>query len=288
MNADRCAGRRPGFTLIEVLIALAITAVIGAAVTSVFITQTRFYNRQEQVAAARGVSRGAMNILTSELRMIERVNGVVAASADSIVLRVPYVFGLSCGPAALGTRLALRYLPTDTVVLRRDTVFSGHAWSAANGAYTYINNNIGLPVLDDGGAVCDAAGVAAIPGGGTLTVPMVAPGNAGVGRPVFLYQTVTYRFANSAQVPGRRALWRRTHRNNRNEELVAPFAPTARFRFFINDAATAVDNPPAADDLDELTGIRITMDGLSEWRSADGTHEHVPLATSVFFRNRLD
>jgi prepilin-type N-terminal cleavage/methylation domain-containing protein len=276
---------RPGFTLVEVLVALTITAVIGAAVTSVFATQTRFYDRQEKVSSARGVSRAATNILTSELRMLERVQGVQAATADRLELFVPYVMGVACG--ASGGSLVVRYLPTDTVVLRRDTVFSGHAWMNSSGSYTYINNNTIVPQLNTGASVCSAAGIRDIPGGGTLAIAMGTPGAVPVATPVFLYQRVTYEFKNSAAFPGRRALWRRTDRNGRDDELVAPFASTARFRFYVNDSATPIDSPPAAANLDQLTGIQIIMDGLSERPDADGTHQSVPLSTSVFFKNRL-
>jgi prepilin-type N-terminal cleavage/methylation domain-containing protein len=276
---------RAGFTLVEVMIALVLTGIIGAAVTSVFITQSRFYDRQEKVSSARGVSRAAMNILTSELRMVERVQGVRSASADRIELLVPYAMGVACGTS--GGSLVVRYLPTDTVVLRRDTVFSGLAWMGADNVYTYVNSNTTLPVLDAGGSVCTGATIRAIPGGGTLTVAMTGAASVPVATPVFLYQRVTYEFRESRAFPGRRALWRRSERTGRDEELVAPFADTARFRFFINDAAAPVDNPPASANLNQLTGIQIIMDGLSERPDSDGTRQSVPLSTSVFFKNRL-
>jgi prepilin-type N-terminal cleavage/methylation domain-containing protein len=276
---------RAGFTLVEVMIALVLTGIIGAAVTSVFITQSRFYDRQEKVSSARGVSRAAMNILTSELRMVERVQGVRSASADRIELLVPYAMGVACGTS--GGSLVVRYLPTDTVVLRRDTVFSGLAWMGADNVYTYVNSNTTLPVLDAGGSVCTGATIRAIPGGGTLTVAMTGAASVPVATPVFLYQRVTYEFRESQAFPGRRALWRRSERTGRDEELVAPFADTARFRFFINDAAAPVDNPPASANLNQLTGIQIIMDGLSERPDPDGTRQSVPLSTSVFFKNRL-
>lgn len=276
---------QPGFTLVEVMIALVITGVIGAAVTSMFLTQARFYDRQEKVQSARGVSRAAMNILTSELRMVERINGVVEATPNRLVLRVPYVMGLSCGVSA--GSLVVRYMPTDTLVLRRDSVFSGHAWLGTDSVYNYIDNAGIMPNLDSGAGVCTTAGVGNIPGGGTLTVAMANSNLVPVPTPVILYQRITYEFRNSAAVPGRRALWRKTDRNGRDEELVAPFASTARFRFYVNDSPTPVDTPPATANLHHLTGIQVIMDGLSERPDANGTHMAVPLSTSIFFRNRL-
>lgn len=284
-SGHAAASRRPGFTLVEVMIALVITGVIGAAVTSVFLTQAQFYDRQEKVQSARGVSRAAMNILTSELRMVERVNGVVEATPNRVVLRVPYVMGVACGVS--GSSLVVRYMPTDTLVLRRDTVFSGHAWLGTDSVYNYIDNASIMPTLDSGAGVCTTASISNIPGGGTLTVAMANANLVPVPTPVMLYQRVTYEFRNSAAVPGRRALWRKTDRNGRDEELVAPFANTARFRFYVNDAPTPVDSPPVTGSLNQLTGVQIIMDGLSERPNANGTHMTVPLSTSIFFRNRL-
>jgi prepilin-type N-terminal cleavage/methylation domain-containing protein len=276
---------RPGFTLAEVLIALVLTGIIGAAVTSVFITQAAFYDRQDKISSARGVSRGAMNVLLSELRMLEQVQGVDSATSSRLVLRVPYIMGVTCGMAS---GLVIRYIPTDTIVLN-ENVYSGYAWrNPADGVYQYRDISNAAPTKDAGAATCTSAGVADIPNGGTLRVHAggetdpVEPG-----LPVFLYMRVVYEFRNSAEVPGQRALWRRTVRNNRDEELVAPFSPHARFRFYIDDSAEAVDDPPTTAQLHRLTGIEIVLDGLSERPSPDGTRAVVPYSTSIFFKNRL-
>jgi prepilin-type N-terminal cleavage/methylation domain-containing protein len=280
---------RAGFTLVEVIIALVITGVLGAAITSVFITQTTFYDRQEKVGSARGVSRGAMNLLTSELRMVERDSGVVEATANRLVLRVPFAMGVACG--GTGTALSMRYLPTDDIVLNAmsvsaTNVYSGHAWRGTDGRYRYTDSNTTTPML--GGvtadAVCTASGVRQIPGGGTLTLVTPSVAAVPIGAPVLLYQRVVYEFKNSAAVPGRRGLYRTTQRNNDEQELVAPFTNGARFNFYINDATAAASAPPTQ--LGQLTGVEIVLDGLSERPDRDGSHQAVPLSTSIFFRNR--
>src|SRR5690606_29287486 len=87
---------RAGFTLAEVLIALTLTAIIGAAVTGVFVSQSRFFDHQEKVGAAREVSRGALNIMMSEMRMLHQDSAIVSATDRRITLRVPYAFGFVC------------------------------------------------------------------------------------------------------------------------------------------------------------------------------------------------
>jgi prepilin-type N-terminal cleavage/methylation domain-containing protein len=290
LNAPAPLRNRGGFTLTEVMIALVMTGVIGGAVTSVFITQARFYDRQEKVDFARGVSRAGVNILMSELRMIDRDNGVVEASPTRLVLRVPYVLGVSCGGS--GTVMSLRYAPTDPVVLA-DTenggVYSGFARLTDDGTWQYhdnTNSNV-LPNLGAGVSVCTASvdTVRDIPGGGTM---QLATPNAGAvaprARPVMLYQRITYEFKASSAVPGRIGLFRRIERKGLDEELVAPFTANARFRFFINDSVSASVDPPS--NLSQLTGIQLLLESASERPDRDGTYATVPHTTSVFFKNR--
>jgi prepilin-type N-terminal cleavage/methylation domain-containing protein len=290
LSTARAVAARPGFTIAEVLIALTITGIIGAAVTSVFITQTRFYDRQEKTDFARGVSRSAMNILTSELRMIERDSGVVAADSTSITLRVPYVLGISCGGS--GTTMSLRYLPTDTVVLRQDTVYSGYARMTDTGRYRYhdiSSSSTITPNLGAGASVCITATdtVRAVTDGGTMQLTVPTNGDiAPIGFPVMLYRKVKYEFKASVAVPGSVGLWRTVERNGSSEELLAPFSGASRFRFFVNDGVAAVAAAPAS--LRTLTGIEVTMEGISERPDANGTYPKIPVTTSIFFKNRVD
>jgi prepilin-type N-terminal cleavage/methylation domain-containing protein len=101
MRRPRLAGGRAGFTLIEMLVALTLTAIIGAAITALFVGQERAFDTQTKLQSAREVSRGARNLITSELRMLERDSGVVSAAADELVLRVPAPVGAGLGRAAV-------------------------------------------------------------------------------------------------------------------------------------------------------------------------------------------
>lgn len=282
---------RAGFTLVEVLIALTLTAVLGAAFMGAFVSQSRFFDHQEKVGAARDVSRGALNIMMSELRMIELSGGIVPTPTnDEIELRVPYVFGMTCGTAS--SVLTISTLPADLSGIG-NMVFSGYAYRAASGAYTYVESPVTATVLGSAGAtLCSTAGI--VPGSGV--VPAVGPFDAGqvltvplgagvlsVGTPVFLYRRVKYEFAPSGVVAGR-ALYRHVDGELNPEELIAPFAATARFRFFDSDAAAAQDAVPAT--LSNITGIEIVLDAMSERPNSDGTHQEVPLTTAVHFRNR--
>ena len=274
---------RAGFTLAEVLIALVLTAVIGAAVTGAFVSQSRFFDQQEKVSFARGVSRGAINILMSELRMVERTGGIPTATVPTnkrLTVRVPYAMGIVCD-ATLS--LTILRLPADPYMVS-SAGFSGYAWRGTTGAYTYVEG--GVAPVGGVSTLCTAASINTSGFVSTAVLQLTPTASARIGAPVFLYQLITYEFKASTSVPGRTALWRRTHATNVDEELVAPFDTTAKFRFYVNDAATAQNAVPTP--VSSITGIELTLDGLSERPDNDGTYRKVPLKTSVFFRNRTD
>jgi type IV pilus assembly protein PilW len=58
-----------GFTLVELMVTLAIGMVVMAAVTTTFISQTRFYSAQEQINEMEQNARGALDVITRELKM---------------------------------------------------------------------------------------------------------------------------------------------------------------------------------------------------------------------------
>lgn len=299
MNRTRLNGpmkaRRAGFTLVEVMIALVLTAVIGAAVTSVFVSQSRFYDEQQKITAARAVSRAATNMMLTELRAVETTNGVIAASADSFVVRVPYAMGIACGTNL--TTLHVSILPVDSVIYAQAT-FAGYAWqNLATSAYTY-EEALGTTITNIGGTSrCTS------PAGGNLPITTftgagergrvvglspVIGGTIPHASAVMLYQRVAYRFAPSAIVPGERGLWRQVQGSALGaEELAAPFDPTARFRYFVLNATTAQDAAPAS--LADIRGIELVLTGRSERPDAEGQYSRTtPLTTAIFFRNRLD
>ena len=112
-----------------------------------------------------------------------------------------------------------------------------------------------------------------------------------LGTPVFLYRRIRYEFKASTSVPGKLGLYRTVifpNGSESTEELVAPFAATARYRFFVvgsNDVAQ--DAPPAP--LSDLRGIELHLDGMSETIIPGAqSAESAPFTTAVFFKNRIN
>jgi type IV pilus assembly protein PilW len=64
-----CPNKESGFTLVELLIAMAITGIVLGAAINTFIAQRRSYTLQEQVTAMTQGTRAAMEMVTREVRM---------------------------------------------------------------------------------------------------------------------------------------------------------------------------------------------------------------------------
>ena len=271
---------RRGFTLVEIIVTMVIAVIIGVAFTRLMIHQSRFFDRQNTNRQARSVSRGALNVMMSELRMVAVPGGVLAAARDSIIVRVPFAFGVFCASSAAGSTFSLA--PMDSLAYAEGGV-RGYAWRDSTGNYTYQNANFTLApgLVSD----CGLVGINTLPRGKAVTVMPVIHASAVSGTAVFLFRTIEFKFRESAALPGRLALWRRNIGTNVSEELVAPFDSTAHFRFFVNGSAVAQDAPPAL--LANLRGLELRLAGASDRATLTTGHPATAeLQTAVFFMNR--
>jgi prepilin-type N-terminal cleavage/methylation domain-containing protein len=281
MTAFRRSNRRSGVSLVELLVAMTLLGIIGLSILRTFTSQARLTDLQAKRLEGRAVSRAPVNMLMSEARMVETGgNGVAAATASSVTLRVPVVMGLVCGTSGASTVLSL--MPVDSASYA-SVAISGHAWRQASGAYSY--NEANTTVSSGGAATCAAASITTVTGGTTVLVtPQMAA--ADIGAVAFLYQRVRYDFAASTAISGRIGLWRTLEKTGATEELAAPFDATSRFRYYRLDQDTVDTNTPT---LGEIRGIRIDLLGASERnRFGKSSPETSRLQTAVFFMNRLN
>ncbi|MDE3151883.1 MAG: prepilin-type N-terminal cleavage/methylation domain-containing protein [Gemmatimonadota bacterium] len=285
------SSRRAGFTLAEILIAVVIIAIIGAAFTRLIIAQSRFFAREYGARTARAVARSSMNLMLTDLRMVQDSGGVDSVSSDGRAIRVivPYAFGMACGNSSSATVVSL--LPTDTSALRL-AVYGGWAWrSASTGRYTIVTPS--APLTGDAVAAssdpdkCTESSQANIQ---TLTINGrsgqivdLKPSATGIAAydPVFLWQKVTYAFDTSASFPGLYGLYR-TVSGGSTEEIMAPFASTARFQFYVPGVDTSEATVPA---LSSIRGVDILLNSLSPKPSNDGVRVEKDIVTAVFFKN---
>lgn len=269
---------KTGFTLIELLVAMVVLTIVGAGLASLLTTQLRFQRIDDVMRDSRSAARSALNVLRSDMRMLEGEGAVVSASERDIVIRVPYSFGIVCASSSSQTDVSL--LPADTTAYDA-AGFSGWAWrSSGTGDWTYIETS--TTVAEPGSSTCDAESVEVLSGG---RVVRLEPGVSGLatGTPAMLFQRIRYRFDESDAFPGRDGLFRTVVATSEESELVAPFASTARFRFH-TDWDDAQDAVPS--DLSTIVGFEIALDAESAADSPrSGEPEPFALETSIFFKN---
>lgn len=277
---------RKGMSIMELLVGVVILAVVGMSLTRIMVAQARYFDHQKTSNKARNVSRGPLNRVVSDIRMVEAQGGISIASPTLIRARVPFGIGVVCVTGAGGTHLSL--LPSDSAMYAAPG-YSGYAWRDGQGIYHY---RVGGNVKDEQGdlTACNAAGVGTLVSskGKVIRITPKMSDTASIGTPVFLIRRVEYEFKASTAVPGTTGLYRRViDDNGAEEELSAPYSSEAKFRFFVGNSLTAQDNPPA--DLSTLRGIELNMTGLSEKIPRQGLErQKAPFVTAVFFKNRLN
>jgi prepilin-type N-terminal cleavage/methylation domain-containing protein len=311
----RLAALRRAFTLVEILVSLAILGIIGLAFVRLVTSQARFTEGQMALRNARTVSRNAMNIMLTDLRMVQDNGGLQFASRDSVTVRIPVAFGLLC--RNVGGDATMQLLPVDSAMTEL-SYYSGWAYrDSVTGLFVYQNANtpvnLASSTLTNGVPTTTCtdstlAGAPPLPRPGVLPVTYrtasgvdrtsriirvtdpvtVATPNAGW--PVFVYQQITYRFQPSSAYPGRVGLFRKVRAPNAAgaviDEIIAPFDTSAKFRFYVLNADNALDAPPA--DLNTVRGLELNLAGSSP-RSQQGRKAAVDgLVTGVFFKNRRD
>ncbi len=286
---------RRGFTLAEMLITLVILGIISAGLIKLLRVQARFSESQMALRSARTVSRNAMNIMLTDLRMVQDKDGLVAASRDSITVRIPLAFGLVCSEVG-GTTIAL--LPVDSAMIAMGTYDGFAVRDSASGEYSYTPAAIPLPmnsVANGLAATCTANDVGTITygtrTGRIVSLVDVPSGSANVGWPAFIYQQVTYKFDNSGAFAGRRGLWRLVKTSDPSapgaDEIIAPFDTSAKFRFYVLNTDAAQDAVPA--NLNDVRGIELVLAGSSNQKFSNNVQaKKATMVTGVFFKNRRD
>jgi prepilin-type N-terminal cleavage/methylation domain-containing protein len=262
---------RRGLTLVEMLVTLVVFAVLATALARLMIGNSRYVSQQEALLEARQTARAAMSVVVRQVSD----GGLVAAAPESVTVRVPYAFGVLCpaGHAVLA--------PPDSAMYA-SALLSGFAYQQADGTYAF-DETVTVTGTTTNTTHCDADSVRLVPNGIriVLSVSALAPS----GRIFYMYQTVTYKFAESAALPGRVALWRQV-RGAAAEELLAPFDTASRFAFLVGSRLTVQTAVPSP--LSNVRGLELRLIGASV-RSAEGESapSRFPLYPRVSFGNML-
>lgn len=272
---------RRGFTLTELLIATIVLAILGTVLTRLLVDDSRFVGRQDAMMSARQAARAAMNTMLDELRMVSD-GGLIAVSNDSARVRMPYVFGMACNP--VGGNLIASLTPPDSLMYANATPSGIARRSASN--YLFVSGVSMTPSANM--AACATDSIRVVPGGSLVEISGI-PGfqMPTSGTLIYLYQTITYRFGSSVDLPGRVGLWRRAG-TNPDEELVAPFDTSAGFRCLVGPDLQVWDCPPPGG-IPAVRGLELRLVGSSEHTPrGDSGPQTFDLATRVLFLNKVN
>ncbi len=293
-------GRR-GFTILEIITALVIISIIGLAMTKLVLGQTRSFQYDNGARRARAAARSAMNILITDLRMTQDNGGVSSVDATNhrrVTVRVPTVFGFVCELTGSGIVAAL--VATDSFQLAtgkyggfavRDSVTGIYAYSSASGSDTIRTTGAGRCHGAPANQYADTTRIAGRVGGVYVMSP-APPGITAIGSPMFVWQTVSYEFKSSTIYPGRLGLYRtasgRAGTDSTSDELIAPFASTARFSYYTINPYGTRDSAQAAPpgNLNNIRGFRIFLPAeSSDTMPTRNTPQSATVSTAVFFKN---
>lgn len=287
---------RRGFTLVEIMIALTLLAIVAVAFTKVVRSQVRFADRQASEKDARDISRSGLNALLTDIRMVDADSGITLATRDSFTVLAPYAEGVVCGPNASGTGSVIALLPYDSLTYAEGG-YSGYAYIdttttgvAYQQRYQYIKNSITPTKLDSAGTATSAPcrtgtdTVSIFKQGAVLVLPAIPVQSRY--QAAMLVRYVTYSFKPSASIPGARGLYRRVVNGPRgDEELVAPFDTGAQFRYYLTDGTK--QSSVVGTSLTQIRGIELQLDAKSD-RTVPGSPKPptAPMKTAIFFKNR--
>jgi hypothetical protein len=245
------------------------------------VRDSQFASRQDAMLNARRAARGALNVMAPDMRMVSR-DGLLAASRDSVLVRVPYAFGMVCRATASPAYTHAALLPPDSLSYASAQLagIAWRNWRDTTGIYTFV---AGIAVGTASPSQCPSDSIRVVPGGRAITIsPVLA---APVGSVFYLYQTVTYRFAASAALPGRVGLWRQAG-GAAAQELLSPFDTSAGFRCLVGAGLAPVNCPPAGG-IGTVQGVELRLVGASDHPpEGSAVPERFDLITKVPFLNR--
>ena len=138
------AGHKAGFTLLEAIVALILSSIIVALVSSVFLTQNAFYRNVVQRARVQENLRVVTDLIASEVRGVAG-GGVTTAESRRFVVRLPIAMGGVCDNQITDGRV---YMPGLSGIYGPEV--AGYARQDAGGNWTYTTDTWASLLLSSG------------------------------------------------------------------------------------------------------------------------------------------
>lgn len=277
---------RGGFTLVEVLVALLISTVLAAVIFQMMSGQSRIVAVQSAKEEAQQNVRGALEVISSELRGAVPA-GILAAEAQSLTFMQPRMWGFVCGGAG-NTVTALfpvtgAIVPTPGeatgVVVNRGTLATPD-WAPAPPLRVQVTRiqDVGGPAAGDCAALSASGSLRAYeidaPGIGLLAVPQ---------RTVMVYTMTRY---NLAEIGG--AWWlQRSNGMDDGQYVLQPLAGPVEpgkvgFTYFGNDPNAALATPVGTPGDVRMVRVQVVTNST---QTLNGRTQRDSGAVTVMLRN---
>jgi prepilin-type N-terminal cleavage/methylation domain-containing protein len=266
---------RRGFSLVELLVALVLLAIVSTAIYRVLVNNQRLYVAQTQRIDLQQNIRAAETILPAEFRELDASEGdIKSMSATALTIRAMRWIGFVCDRPVLGGVLTTRTMTIRGGAPGQPTFYGSRAPDInKDSLLIYYDGNQANP-LDDWWAMAGLSATAALncTSGGTgllLTMPSIALGSsplganpnvAGaitVGAPVRGFEIVTYQLYQ----PAGDTSWYLGMRPSgaSMQPLIGPLLPNGLTFSYFDSAGTAQNNPALVSRIDVVIRARTAL-----------------------------
>lgn len=295
-SARRARGARRGLTLVEMMIAITVLGIVGAALTSILTRQQRFYrDASETVVVRRELRRGA-SLLPTDLRAISTAGGdLLEATPTGFTMRATIGSGIVCDkgtqwvdlvPMELSNHTLTSWYSTPQV---NDTVFvfnEGPEDGAGDDSWSQ-HALTGVPVLST--SYCSGTPFVLAADAGRpkirLTVDGTVPSDVDIGAAVRITRPVRY----TVYQPSGAGDWYLGYEEHdgtgwsAREPIAGPLTggDDARFRYYDTLGVARTPTTPALRTSVARVDVRLQASGQSDLLRLRGGE---PLQDSLSFR----
>lgn len=269
--------RESGFSLAEMVIVLVLAGIVSTAAITMFSTQNRLNAAMTALGESQENARSAVQVAAAEIRAAT-AGGLMQASPNVVVLRVPVVMGIVCAQSARNTSHVYFPMHGRTLDLRNEIDGSGVQDDQGDWRYGRLSNSDGFRG-NASRAPCTEAGTGDL---GEDSDYATLRGRRTAGAPVLLYRQVEYSFGRSGLDETRRALFR--SQSGEQVELAQGFTDESRFAYRLE--GDTVWRSPITTSLRGIVAVRLIAEVEGEGTSGmqSGTASFA-LTRDVVLRN---
>jgi prepilin-type N-terminal cleavage/methylation domain-containing protein len=277
-----------GLTLIELLVAMAISAVLIAAVYRTFIGQHRTYTAQEQVVDMQQNARVAINRMMREIRMAGFGN-VTSVLPNFTAINGP--FNNVINPSDNINILDGQVTDQVTIIGAFEQI-STLASEASPGTNTIqLTGKASEFDLVNKKYIC-IGGLETHtisnrdPVGNTITLNENVVNRFGVDTPVFKVKAITYQLRRDNGNPQMPVLTREDNTDGGGSQVVAENIENLQFRYTLDDGSES-DSPA---DASKIRLVRVTVNARTritdpEFKAGEGGYRRRTISSNILVRN---